>query len=359
MTVPVLTFFNNKGGVGKTSLAYHLAWMFAELGKRTFIVDLDPQANLTAAFLDENELASLWEDDGISDAEDDEERGSTIYGCVTPLSRTRDLRLPQAKQIDHRDDRLTLLPGDLRLSSFEDTLAEEWGNCFRADPYRAMRVTSAFWQIVQSGAEAHGSDLVVMDVGPSLAALNRSAMIATDFIVVPLAADLFSLQGLRNLGPTLQLWREEWRKRVAHWSTPDFALPGGRMEPLGYLVHQHGVRLGRPVKAYDQWVRLIPSEYARHILNVNTHDRRWSVGNDENCIATVKHYRSLIPLGQTAGKPIFSLTPADGAIGAHATAAIEAGKDFRSLAGKILDRIESANKTADGGPSRSGTRQQV
>ena len=348
MTVPVLTFFNNKGGVGKTSLAYHLAWMFAELGKRTFIVDLDPQANLTAAFLKEHELASLWDDRADS--------GATVYSCVKPLSRTSDLKEPKAKDIH---EHLMLLPGDLRLSRFEDTLAEEWRNCFDQDPYRAMRVTSAFWQIVQSGAEAHGSDLVVMDVGPSLAALNRSAMIATDFIVVPLAADLFSRQGLRNLGPTLQLWREEWRKRVAHWSDPDFALPEGRMEPLGYLVHQHGVRLGRPVKAYDQWVRLIPSEYARHILNVSTHDRRWSVGNDENCIATVKHYRSLIPLGQTAGKPIFSLTPADGAIGAHATAAIEAGKDFRSLAGKILDRIESANKTDDGGPSGSGAQQQV
>ena len=47
MSVPVLTFFNNKGGVGKTSLVFHLAWMFAEMGKRVVAVDLDPQANLT------------------------------------------------------------------------------------------------------------------------------------------------------------------------------------------------------------------------------------------------------------------------------------------------------------------------
>ena len=331
MTVPVLTFFNNKGGVGKTSLAYHLAWMFAEMEKRTFIVDLDPQANLTAAFLREDELANLWIDEGVP--------GATVYNCVQPLSRTSGLAYPEAKKID---DRLVLLPGDLRLSRFEDTLAEEWGNCFGSDPYRAMRVTSAFWELVQSGADEFCADLVVMDVGPSLAALNRSAMIATDFIVVPLAADLFSLQGLRNLGPTLRSWREEWQERVMHWKNPEFALPRGRMEPLGYLVHQHGVRLGRPVKAYDQWVRRIPSEYARHVVEAETHDRQWSVGNDEHCIATVKHYRSLIPLGQTADKPIFSLTSADGAIGAHATAAMEAGKDFRSLALKILSRMEAA-----------------
>ena len=56
MSIPVLTFFNNKGGVGKTSLVYHLAWMLNDLGHRVLACDLDPQANLTAAFLDEERL---------------------------------------------------------------------------------------------------------------------------------------------------------------------------------------------------------------------------------------------------------------------------------------------------------------
>ena len=47
-----LAFFNNKGGVGKTSLVYHLAWMFADHGIPVLAADLDPQANLTAMFLD-------------------------------------------------------------------------------------------------------------------------------------------------------------------------------------------------------------------------------------------------------------------------------------------------------------------
>ena len=60
MSVPIITFFNNKGGVGKTSLVFHLAWMLAEMGKRVVAIDLDPQANLTSAFLPESELESLW-----------------------------------------------------------------------------------------------------------------------------------------------------------------------------------------------------------------------------------------------------------------------------------------------------------
>jgi cellulose biosynthesis protein BcsQ len=56
MRPPIIAFFNNKGGVGKTSLVYHLAWMYLDLGLKVIAADLDPQANLTAAFLDEDRL---------------------------------------------------------------------------------------------------------------------------------------------------------------------------------------------------------------------------------------------------------------------------------------------------------------
>jgi len=83
MSVPVLTFFNNKGGVGKTSLVYHLSWMFTELGHRVLAVDLDPQANLTSAFLNEDRLEQLWEG----------EQGApnTIFKCLKPLTEVGDL----------------------------------------------------------------------------------------------------------------------------------------------------------------------------------------------------------------------------------------------------------------------------
>jgi cellulose biosynthesis protein BcsQ len=59
MSVTVIAFFNNKGGVGKTSLVYHIACMFADRGLRVLAADLDPQANLSAAFLDEERLEAL------------------------------------------------------------------------------------------------------------------------------------------------------------------------------------------------------------------------------------------------------------------------------------------------------------
>ena len=223
---PVLTFFNNKGGVGKTSLVYHAAWMLSELEHTVLVVDLDPQANLTAAFLDEDALAEIWDSESAS--------GRTIHQCVAPLAQVGDIRDPELRR---PADRLHLLPGDLALSGFEDLLSTEWPNCLGSgNLYRSFRVITAFWQVVQKGVEQSGASIVLVDVGPSLGAINRSALIATDFVAVPLGADLSSRQGLRNLGPTLQRWRLEWKKRHANWADPDFALPAGDMRPIGYLI---------------------------------------------------------------------------------------------------------------------------
>ena len=333
MTVPVLTFFNNKGGVGKTSLIYHLAWMLSGIGERVLACDLDPQANLTSSFLNETQLESLWDSDGSN---------RTIYQCVKPLTEVGDLRKPC---VHRAADTLGLIPGDLALSSFEDSLSSEWPDALgETNLYRPFRILTAFWQIMQMGAEDMEATIILVDVGPNLGALNRSALIATDHVIAPLGADLFSLQGLRNLGPTLTRWKAEWSRRLKNWNPSDFPLPAGAMEPIGYIVQQHGGRLGRPVKAYDKWVNRMPEAYARYLLNQGQGPFADKPQNDERCLATLKHYRSLVPMAQEAHKPVFHLTNADGAIGGHAAAVQDAFNDFRELAVFIRQSIGLAEE---------------
>ena len=132
MAVPVLTFFNNKGGVGKTSLVYHLSWMFSNLGYRVLACDLDPQANLSAAFLDDDRLEALF---------DPGDQAGTVYKCVKPLTEVGDLRSPKLQRIG---DRLSLIPGDLLLSGFEDSLSNEWPNALGSTSlYRPFRLLAA------------------------------------------------------------------------------------------------------------------------------------------------------------------------------------------------------------------------
>ncbi|MGD9420080.1 MAG: ParA family protein [Verrucomicrobiota bacterium JB025] len=336
MSAPVLTFFNNKGGVGKTSLIYHLAWTLADMGKSVLIADLDPQANLTAAFLDEDKIEVLW---------NDPKPGSTIYQAVKPLTGVGDIANPLLRKISPN---LHLIPGDVELSGFEDTLSTEWpGSMGDNNLYRPMRILSAFWQVMQLGADQIDADIILVDIGPNLGAINRSVLIATDYVVIPLGADLFSLQGLKNLGPTLRSWKSLWKKRIDNWNDspdanghPDLRLPDGGMHPIGYLCQQYGVRLDRPVKAYDKWVKRIPSVYRAAVLNENPPSQVPATG-DPHCLATIKHYRSLIPMAQEHRKPIFKLTAADGAIGGHAGAVQDARRDFQELACKITDLIEA------------------
>ena len=141
MTVPVLTFFNNKGGVGKTSLVYHVAWMLSETGHRVLTCDLDPQANLTSAFLEEDQLDDLW--NNPLDAE-----RSTIFRCVAPLLAVGDLVSPALQEVTPA---LKLIPGDLALSGFEDMLSGQWPEALGSENhYRPFRILTAFWTVMQS-----------------------------------------------------------------------------------------------------------------------------------------------------------------------------------------------------------------
>ncbi|MCI5145388.1 MAG: ParA family protein, partial [Candidatus Electrothrix sp. AR3] len=156
MTAPVLTFFNNKGGVGKTSLIYHLAWIWASLGKRVVMVDLDPQANLTAAFLEEDKIEAIWEKGQL---------GSTIYQCVKPIIAVGDLEEPILQQAAPG---LYLIPGDINLSGYEDRLSDQWPKSMDDnDLYRPMRILSSFWQIMQKAAAKMQADIILVDIGPN------------------------------------------------------------------------------------------------------------------------------------------------------------------------------------------------
>ncbi|HBK22262.1 MAG TPA: chromosome partitioning protein [Planktothrix sp. UBA10369] len=326
MSIPIIAFFNNKSGVGKTSLVYHLAWMYNNLGLRVVAADLDPQANLTAAFLDEDRLEEIWEGNS---------QPNTVFRCVQPLIKgTGDIDSPQLELIE---DNLALLVGDLLLSGFEDDLSSEWPGCMDRKE-RSFRVISAFWRLLQYTAESHHAHVILTDLGPNLGAINRAALIAANYVVVPIAPDLFSLQGLKNLGPTLKRWRQEWQERLAKNPVSDLQLPSGQMQPVGYVLLQHSVRLDRPVKAYQRWMNRIPNIYRQAVLG-EPENPELALSQDPNCLALLKHYQSLMPLAQEAHKPMFALKPADGAIGSHLQAVQSVYKDFQQLALKILETI--------------------
>jgi cellulose biosynthesis protein BcsQ len=317
-----VAFFNNKGGVGKTSLVYHLAVMYADRGIPTLAIDLDPQSNLSSMFLDEDRLIKVW----------DKDNDLSIAGSIKPLlNRTGDIAEPNVERIN---DKLGLVVGNLNLSRFEDLLSENWAKCLDGKE-DAFRVITAFHRIILHAAKKQKAQIILIDVGPNLGAINRSALIAAEKVAIPLAADLFSLQGLENLGPTLRDWRKGWTKRINEAPKgSDISMPSGSMTPMGYIIMQHGFREGRPVKAYVRWLKRIPTVYRSAVLGEDS-SARPELDSDPYALAQLKHYRSLMPLAMEAHKAMFQLRPGDGAIGAHVEAVRKCYEDFLDLAKKI------------------------
>ena len=196
-------------------------------------------------------------------------------------------------------------------------------------------VTTAFHRLVRAAAKEVEADVVLIDVGPNLGALNRSALLLADHVIVPLGADLLSAQGLRNLGPVLRRWRADRQETAPPRVPKTIEAPAGDMRPLGYVVRQSSRRLDRPVRAYPLWLDRIPGVYATAVLGAEV-----AAPTKGHEIATVRNYRSLMPLAHDARKPMFDLRAADGAIGSTQRYVQVCFGEFRALAEEVLRRLQ-------------------
>lgn len=322
----IIAFFNNKGGVGKTTLIYHVGQMLSAKGHRVVMADLDPQANLTAMSLSITDLV-LIEDDEVS----------TIYDTVAPVISSGADVFPVYIEVA---ENLALIPGDLELSNVEDALSREWTQCLSDSPLdreRAFAVTTSLARAVESAAEDYEADFVLLDVGPNLGAINRSALLLADYVVVPVAPDVFSLKGLSNVGKGLTEWQKGWERRRAN--APKGSWPQGKMQPLGYVVSRFSIYAGERATHFRRWIDRVPKIFHADVLR-DTGNYVGSIDDDPARLAWLKDYRSLMPMAMEVNKPIFLLKPADGAIGGHQTAVSGAYKDFSELVDEILDNIK-------------------
>jgi cellulose biosynthesis protein BcsQ len=323
-----IIFFNNKGGVGKTTTVYHVAWMLSELGIRTIAFDLDPQSNLTSMFLTPDRLETIYDDN----------LPITILDSINPVVSGDPY---QQVHIEVINDNLGLILGNLSLSIFEDKLSDAWLKSLGGDSY-SFRLTSIFNTIINDAAKQFNAQITLIDVGPNLGAINRAVTISSDFIIMPVASDLFSLQGIKNLGQTLNKWKRDWAQRKEQIpSNITFETPNKSALPIGYIIMQYSAKESRPVKSYLKWANRIPSVFSEYVLGNGL--RVASVEEDSYCIALLKHYRSLAPMSMESHKPIFLLKPADGAIGAHVYAVQKSYSEFENLTKSILIRCSLNN----------------
>lgn len=324
----VISFFNHKGGVGKTTLLFNIGIALAGMGRRVLFVDADAQANLTGTALSADKYQAAI--DG----------GETIYEALLPVIETTGEPVPPTP-IQIRPN-AWIVPGHILLSQYEESLASVWGETL-GGRYPGFQKATAFWRVVTAAGSSVNADLVLVDVGPSVGALNRVVILSSDGFVVPLSPDLFSLTALPSVGGAVSSWIAEWAAAVtqAQRTGVDSKIPGGLFEgrpsPLGYISQQFASYRSAPATAFKRWLEKIPGAYQHEVVE-KLRSAGIAVPDPPGQIGTVRNLSSLVPMAQEANAAIFELTGAE-ARGAQYVRARDTLVDFEALGAKIEDRM--------------------
>jgi len=290
-----LAIFNHKGGVGKTTLNVNIAAALASLGKRILLVDSDPQCNLTAYLIEETVVDDLLDNS-------DSDNGKTIWSALRPVVEGRgDVR---AVAPIERLPNVFVLPGDIRLSEFEQELSPMWGECFQRKP-RGFRGTAALSQLVGYLTSQHDIDFVFYDAGPNIGALNRALLLDCDYFIVPAACDLFSIRALKTLGHTLVGWMSDWKTIVELAPTGVPLLPG-RPVFLGYIPQRFRVYGGDVASSYARYLprieRSVTSDLVTVLRRVNPALAPRSGSDSE--LGQIKDFGTIANAAQAQGSPM-------------------------------------------------------
>ena len=325
-----LVVYNHKGGVGKTTLTFHVGAALAALGRRVLLVDSDPQCNLTAQLITEEDVDDLLD-------KSDGPNGRTIWSGVKPIAEgTGDIKA--VEPIELSIERLHLIPGDIRLSEFESDLTEFWSQSFQRK-MRGLRGTSAISDLVSRAAKSIDADYVFFDAGPNIGPLNRVILLDSDFFIVPVAYDLFSVRALKTLGRTLATWISDWAT-ISELAPEGSPLLKGRPSFLGYIPEGFKVYGGVPSSQHSRFMprieRDVQSQIVAVLKGVDPSLVRGSFHRFK--LGEVKNFGSLVAASQSQGVPVYDLDQAGSPEQREEARAV-----FMGLARRIDERLQESS----------------
>ena len=308
-----VVFFNNKGGVGKTTLACNVvAFLAKNKGKRILLVDADPQCNATQALLSDSYIQAIYADGatGIK----------TLHTYLQPIEAGEPSIDPGISPLPASFHRYgaDLIPGHPNMSVVEDQLSSAWADLIGAK-IGGLRVTNWCHQLLEA-VEAN-YDLVVFDVGPSLGALNRTVILACDYLVTPFGSDIFSLLGIKNISAWIEGWDRQYGKALSNIEDvhpgvskkyPVIEETSEKFRFAGYSVQQYVTRTfktgPRAVASYDKIIQQIPSTVQSAMATL----KPAGLTDADLKLGDVPFVYSLVPMSQASKTPIPDLGGAEG-----------------------------------------------
>ncbi len=242
---------NNKGGVGKTTLSFHIAVELSRKGYKVALIDLDPQCNLTL-----QTLGHKYYDNTLF------KEKNTIFDVLRPkIEGSGDLDL--GVKLTHVRDNLYILPGDINLSLYENLLLSGYNDA-AAGNLRGYSDTSAIDRYLNEIGASEKIDVFIIDTSPSLGVLNRVIFLGAEYFVVPVTPDSYSLQGINNLGRVFEGWKKQWKNTAkaaaVAGATPSNMVLQGDALFIGYIVNSFNVYAERALRKQEDWLGRIPGE---------------------------------------------------------------------------------------------------
>lgn len=302
-------------------------------------LDADPQANSTQMVVPDDKWFDFYEENATKE---------TIFSCLKPIF-DGDASINASVGFYSSDEHkfgFDLIPGHPRLSMIEDILSQSWNDC-NAGNLGGFRKTN--WLKALTNNYSSSYDFFIIDVGPSLGALNRSVLLNSDFIITPMGSDIFSLIGVSNISSWIKNWMDNYQaalevlKRNAldeSWTKYPINYNTNQSTRLaGFSIQQYVTKSfakgRRPTVSYDRIIQQIPSAIQDNLsfLFYNT------LTLSELNLGDVPYLYSLVPLAQTAKAPMFNLTYSDGLVGSQPSSVKKYDIMLRSISEKILKNI--------------------
>jgi chromosome partitioning protein len=178
----VISFANQKGGVGKTTSAINVASSLGVFGKKVLLCDIDPQSNSTSGVNINKRDINL-----------------SIYDVIIGRCKLREAVVQTAYE------NLWLLPSNINLAGAEIEFVEE----------ETVSSTERFFKFKNNISDVeHDFDYIVIDCPPSLGLLTLNALCGSDYVVVPMQCEYFALEGLAQLTTTLRIVKRNYNPKI-------------------------------------------------------------------------------------------------------------------------------------------------
>lgn len=200
----IISLSNQKGGVGKTTSAINMAACMTRMGHKVLVVDLDPQENLTTA----------W---GV------DKKAGNVFDVLVGELRISDAMVELASKVTEAKGRLSIIPGSSSMARFEKLRAGEVNAQFDLKKVLS-KVEKDF-------------DYILLDCPPALGLITINALSCTNYVVVPMEAQLFALEGLEGISDTI--------KQIQEFSNPKLKLGG-----IFFIRHDKRKVLNRTVESF-------------------------------------------------------------------------------------------------------------